>query len=64
MEFDVFDEPFSCTSSWILDERQLYPAVAGCYYIVALAPQAELGKLWISPGIDEVFPFGEILVLL
>jgi len=64
MEPEVFDEPFSCTSSWILDERQVDLPVAGRYYIVAFAPQGDLGKLWIAPGIEEVFPLGEIFALM
>jgi hypothetical protein len=63
-EPEVFDEPFSCTSSWILDERQVDLPTAGRYYIVVFAPQADLGKLWIAPGIEEVFPLGEILALM
>ena len=64
MEPEVFDEPFSCTSSWILDERQVDLPAAGRYYIVAFAPQGELGKLWIAPGIEEVFPLTEIFALM
>jgi len=37
---------------------------AGRYYIVAFAPQADLGKLWIAPGIEEVFPLREIFALM
>ena len=61
---EVFDEPFSCTSSWILDERQVDLPAAGRYYIVAFAPQGELGKLWIAPGVEEVFPLTEIFALI
>lgn len=61
---EVFDEPFSCTSSWILDERQVDLPVAGRYYIVAFSPQGDLGKLWIAPGIEEVFPLTEIFALM
>ena len=63
-EPEVFDEPFSCSSSWILDERQVDLPAAGRYYIVAFAPQADLGKLWIALGIEEVFPLGEIFALM
>ncbi len=64
MEPDVFDEPFSCTSSWILDDRQVELPAAGRYYIVVFSPQTELGKLWIATGIKEVFPLAEIVTLL
>ena len=63
-EPEVFDEPFSCTSSWILDERQVELPVAGRYYIVAFAPQGNLGKLWIAPGIEEFFPLTEFFALM
>ncbi len=63
-EPEVFDEPFSCTSSWILEERQVELPAAGRYYIVVFAPQADLGKLWIAPGIEEVFSLGEIFPLM
>jgi len=63
-EPEVFDEPFSCTSSWILDERQVDLPAEVRYYIVAFAPQGELGKLWIAPGIEEVFPLTEIFALM
>lgn len=56
-EPEAFDKPFLCTSSWILDERRVDLPVAGRYSIVAFAPQADLGKLWIAPGIEEVVLF-------
>jgi hypothetical protein len=37
---------------------------SGRYYLVAFAPQADLGKLWIAPGIEEVFPLGETFALM
>jgi hypothetical protein len=60
-EPEVFDEPFSCTSSWILDERQVD---ACCRALHRCVYTQNLGKLWIAPGIEEVFPQMEIFALM
>jgi hypothetical protein len=60
---EVFDEPFSGTSSWILIEQDVELPEAGTYYIVAYAPSEDNGKLWIAPGVREEFTLGDILEL-
>lgn len=61
----LFAEPFTGTSSWILIEQDVDLPSAGRYYIVAYAPTGEPGKLWVATGTEEVFDnfgdFGEVI---
>lgn len=61
---EVFDEPFSCTSSFILDERNVDLPLAGRYYVVAFIPNGSPGKLWVATGDQEVFLLRDVPELL
>jgi hypothetical protein len=63
LEPEVFDEPFSGTSSWILREEDVDLPEAGTYFIVAFVPSGEAGKLWLAPGDREEFGLGDIIRL-
>lgn len=54
-EPEFFNEPFSGTQSWIVAEQELELPQAGRYYLVAYSPTNEAGKLWVAPGVKEVF---------
>jgi len=60
---EVFNEPFSGTSSWILAEKDVELPAAGTYYIAAYVPSGELGKLWLAPGVREEFSLRDIAQL-
>ncbi|MHC5108892.1 MAG: hypothetical protein ACYTHJ_03320 [Planctomycetota bacterium] len=60
---EVFDEPFSATTSWILHEEDVNLPEAGTYYIMAYVPSGDNGKLWVAPGTREEFSLAEILEL-
>jgi hypothetical protein len=60
---EVFYEPFSQTSSWILREEDVSLPQAGEFFIVAYVPSGETGKLWIAPGVREEFSLGDIAEL-
>jgi hypothetical protein len=60
---EVFYEPFSGTTSWILLEQDAQLPAAGRYYVVAYEPSGTPGKLWVALGIEEVFGLGDILSL-
>ena len=62
-EPEVFYEPFSQTSSWILREEYVDLPEAGDYFIVAFVPSGETGKLWLAPGDREEFTLWDILAL-
>lgn len=57
---EFFNEPFSGTQSWIVFDDTLDLPAAGRYYLVAFVPSAELGKLWVAPGVKEVFTPADI----
>jgi len=59
-EPEVFHEPFSGTSSWILREEYVDLPEAGTYFVVAYVPSGETGKLWLAPGDREEFGLAEI----
>ena len=61
---EVFYEPFSRTSSWILREEYVDLPEAGTCFIVAFVPSGETGKLWLAPGDREEFSLGDILGLV
>jgi hypothetical protein len=63
-EPEVFYEPFSRTSSWILREEDVDLREVGTYFIVAFVPSGETGKLWVAPGDREEFALGDILRLI
>jgi hypothetical protein len=63
LEPEVFHEPFSRTSSWILREEHVDLLEAGIYFIVAFVPSAETGKLWVAPGDREEFTLADIFEL-
>ena len=60
---EVFDEPFSGTTSWILREEDVDLPEPGTYFIVAFVPSGETGKLWVAPGDREDFTLADILEL-
>ncbi len=62
-EPEVFDEPFTGTTSWILRDEEVALPAAGRYYVVAYAPSGEAGKLWVALGVEEVFELDDILTL-
>jgi hypothetical protein len=62
-EPEVFYEPFSRTTSWILREEYVDLPEAGTYFIVAFVPSGQTGKLWLAPGDREEWGLGEILSL-
>jgi hypothetical protein len=62
-EPEVFHEPFSGTTSWILREEDVELPQAGTYYIVVYVPSGESGKLWIAPGEQEEFTLGDFIEL-
>jgi hypothetical protein len=62
-EPEVFYEPFSRTSSWILREEHVDLPEAGTYFIVAYVPSGETGKLWLAPGDREEFTLADIAAL-
>jgi len=56
---EVFVEPFTGTSSWILRGETLsLPAGEG--YLVAWDPAGLTGKLWLAPGLREEFESEDI----
>lgn len=57
---EFFNEPFSGTQSWIVSDDTLDLPAAGRYYLVAFVPSGELGKLWVAPGVKEVFTPADI----
>ena len=63
-EPEVFYEPYSRTTSWILREEYVDLPEAGTYFIVAFVPSGETGKLWLAPGDREEFSFLDILGLV
>ena len=63
LEPEVFHEPFSGTSSWILREEHVDLPEAGIYFIVAFVPLTETGKLWVAPGDREEYTLADILEL-
>ncbi len=60
---EIFNEPFSGTSSWILREEDIDLPEPGTYFIVAFVPSGETGKLWVAPGDREDFTLGDIVEL-
>jgi len=60
---EVFHEPFSGTSSWILAEEDVELPEAGTYYIAAYVPSGDSGKLWLAPGAREEFSLRDIAEL-
>lgn len=60
---EVFHEPFSGTTSWILVTEDVELPAAGRYYVVAFHPNGEAGKLWVALGVKEVFGLEDILAL-
>jgi hypothetical protein len=62
-EPEVFDEPFTGTTSWILRDEEVQLPAAGRYYVVAYVPSGEQGKLWVALGVEEVFELDDILTL-
>ena len=60
---EVFHEPFSGTSSWILREEHVDLPEVGTYFIVAFVPSGETGKLWVAPGDREEFGLADIIKL-
>jgi hypothetical protein len=60
---EVFYEPFSGTTSWILSEHEVDLPGPGQYYVVAYHPTEEAGKLWVALGREEVFELGDWLEL-
>ena len=62
-EPEVFHEPFSGTTSWILREEDVELPEAGTYFIVAFVPSGETGKLWLAPGDREEFSLADIAEL-
>ena len=57
---EVFFEPFTGTSSWMLIETDVQLPAAGKYYLVAYVPSEETGKLWVATGVKEVFSAEDI----
>lgn len=49
----IFHEPFTNTDSWILVEQTVKLTASGTYYVVAFAPEARRGRLWIATGTVE-----------
>jgi len=60
VEPEVFYEPFSGTTSWILREEDVDLPEAGTFYIVVFVPSGETGKLWLAPGAREEFSLSDI----
>ncbi|HUU82819.1 MAG TPA: hypothetical protein VM243_04870 [Phycisphaerae bacterium] len=59
----VFDEPFSTTRSWILEDTTVELPEGGTYYVVAFHPDGENGKLWVATGREEDFSLADIVEL-
>jgi hypothetical protein len=57
---EVFHEPFSNTTSWIIREQTVELPAAGEYFLVAYVPTQETGKLWLAVGRREVFTLTDI----
>jgi hypothetical protein len=62
-EPEVFDEPFTGTTSWIFVEEQVEFPAAGRYYLVGYAPGETTGKLWVAWGTEEAFSLQDVLGL-
>ena len=60
---EVFYEPFTGTSSWILFEEEIAAPASGRYYLVAFEPDGTAGKLWAAVGRREVFGLEDIVGL-
>jgi len=58
---EVFDEPFTGTSSWILLEETAVLPESGDYYLVAYEPETGAGKFWVSVGTREEFGLRDFL---
>ena len=50
-----FREHFTGTDSWILRSETVLLSKPGRYYLVALSPEKQTGKLWLSIGKKESF---------
>lgn len=57
---EVFHEPFSNTTSWIIREQVVELPAAGEYFLVAYVPTQQTGKLWLAVGRREVFTLADI----
>ncbi|MBN1973589.1 MAG: hypothetical protein JW787_08110 [Sedimentisphaerales bacterium] len=56
-----FYEPFTGTSSWILESRTIELTKAGRFYVTAFDPKQAGGKLWIAVGQKEKFGLADLL---
>jgi hypothetical protein len=60
---ESFHEEFTGTDSWVFPVQDLTLPEAGQYYVVAYAPEADTGKLWVAIGTAESFTPDDILTL-
>jgi hypothetical protein len=58
-----FDEPFTGTTSWILQDAEVRLETLGRYYLMAYVPSGEDGKLWVALGEKEAFSLQDIVSL-
>ncbi len=55
VNIDVFHEPFTDTTSWILFEEYVTFTKSGMHFLVSFSPDNQPGKMWVAIGKKEVF---------
>ena len=51
----LFHEPFTNTSSWILNKTIITLPITGEYHLISYHPETEIGKMWVAIGRQERF---------
>ena len=51
----LFHEPFTNTSSWILNKTIITLPITGKYHLLSYHPETETGKMWVAIGRQERF---------
>ena len=55
VDIEVFHEPFTDTTSWILFEEYVIFTKSGMHFLVSFSPDNQPGKMWVAIGKKEVF---------
>ena len=57
---EIFHEPFTNTTSWVLFEKSLVLPETGTYFLTSFSEQSQTGKLWIAIGKEESFGISDL----
>ncbi|MBH75061.1 MAG: hypothetical protein CL896_04635 [Dehalococcoidia bacterium] len=57
---EIFHEPFTNTTSWVLFEKNLVLPETGTYFLTSFSEQSQTGKLWIAIGKEESFGISDL----